>query len=271
MLFHKYDFFIFDLDGTIYRGNKIIPLAAETINQLKRLGKKFVFVSNKTTESDFDYYNFLKDSGFDIQVDQIISATTVIKNYVRKNFPRTKFFAIAEEKFIEELSNESLLFTTDPQQIKIVIVTLDRAFNDDKLEIAAKAIQLGALFFAANIDETCPVENGEVMDAGSIISRLEKRTKRKLELHFGKPSKFMIDEIRNRVNFEEEKTLIIGDRLETDIAMGKLMRIDTALVTTGVKNSFNGNNHITPTYYFNSVADLLSSNQDKFHQHKTSF
>lgn len=262
MLYHKYDFFIFDLDGTIYRGSKIIPFAAQTINQLKRLGKKFVFVSNKTTESAFDYYNFLKDSGFDIQVDQIITATTVIKNYVKKNFSRTKFFAIAEEKFIEELSNESLFFTNDPQQIKIVIVTLDRTFNNDKLEIAVRAIENGAKFFAANIDDTCPVENGEVLDAGSIISSLEKRTKRKLELHFGKPSKFMIDEIRNRLKFEEEKTLIIGDRLETDIAMGKLMRIDTALVSTGVKNSFNEDNHITPTYYFNSIADLLSSNFD---------
>lgn len=270
MLFHKYDFFIFDLDGTIYRGNKIIPLAAETINRLSSLGKKIIFVSNKTTETDYDYFLFLKSAGFEINKNQIVTSTTVIKNYLSRNYPRKKFFAIGEQKFIDELSDGDLTYSDKENEIEIVIITLDRTFNYDKLEIAARAIENGAKFFAANIDDTCPVENGEVLDAGSIISALEKRTKRKLELHFGKPSKFMIDEIRNRVNFEEEKTLLIGDRLETDIAMGKLMRIDTALVSTGVKNSCNGINHITPTYYFNSVADLLSSNHDKFHHFKTS-
>lgn len=271
MLYHKYDFFIFDLDGTIYRGNKIIPLATETINRLSSLNKKIIFVSNKTTETSRDYFLFLRAADFDINENQIVTSTMVIKNYLSENFPFNKFFAIGEKKFIDEISDGNLTYSDNENEIEIVIITLDRTFNYDKFEIAARAIENGAKFFAANIDDTCPVENGEVLDAGSIISALEKRTKRKLELHFGKPSKFMIDEIRNRVNFEEEKTLLIGDRLETDIAMGKLMGIDTALVSTGVKNSFNGNTRITPTYYFNSVADLLSSNFDKFHHFKTSF
>ncbi|MCL6494603.1 MAG: HAD-IIA family hydrolase [Ignavibacterium sp.] len=262
MICQKYDYFIFDLDGTIYRGNKLIPLSKETINRLSSSGKKIIFVSNKTTDTAYDYYLFLKASGFEINENQIINSTTVIKNYLSEKFPFKKFFAIGEQKFIDEISDRHLTFSDKENEIEIVIITLDRTFNYDKLEIAARALENGSKFFAANIDDTCPVENGEVLDAGSIILALEKRTKRKLELHFGKPSKFMIDEIRSRLKFEEEKTLIIGDRLETDIAMGKLMGIDTALVSTGVKNSFNGNNQINPTYYFNSVADLINSNSD---------
>lgn len=270
-IYQKYNYFIFDLDGTIYRGNKIIPFAAETINQLKRLGKKILFVSNKTTESAFDYYLFLKNSGFEIEENQIITSTTVICNYLNNNFSHKKIFAIAEQNFINELSENNIFYTNDLNEIDIVIITLDRTFNYEKLEIAAKAIEQGAHFFAANIDDTCPVEQGEVFDAGSIISALEKRTKRKLELNFGKPSKFMIEEIKNRIDFETTETLIVGDRLETDILMGNIMGIDSALVATGVKNSTNGNCKAMPTYNLNSIVDLFEQSVSNNHLNNTSF
>lgn len=256
-LYQKYQYFIFDLDGTVYRGDKIIPGAAETINQLKSLRKKIVFVSNKTTGTATDYFEFLNKNHINLSPDEIITSTTVIKNYLSKNFVRKKFFAIAEQKFIDEITDAGLIYSLNDDRIDVVIITLDRTFNYNKLEIAAKAIENGAKFFAANIDDTCPVENGEVIDAGSLISALEKRTKRKLELHFGKPSKFMIKEIKNRMKFESDKTLIIGDRLETDIAMGNNFGIDTALVATGVINNSNSNVTITPTYQLHSIADLL--------------
>lgn len=104
-------------------------------------------------------------------------------------------YTIGEKKFLEEIKEVSLNYFEIANNINVVIITLDRTFNYEKLEIAARAIENGAKFFAANIDDTCPVENGEVLDAGSVISALEKRTKRKLELHFGKPSEFMIGKL----------------------------------------------------------------------------
>lgn len=174
----------------------------------------------------------------------------MLKNYLFENFKRDK--GINQNYFKIE------------NNINIVIITLDRTFNYEKLKIAAGAIENGSKFFAANIDDTCLVENSEVLDAGLVISALGKRTKRKLELHFGKPSEFMIEEIRKRLNFENEKTLIIGDRLETDIAMGKIMSVDTALVSTDVKNALNGNRNPPPTYQLNSIADLLDKESDSF-------
>jgi ribonucleotide monophosphatase NagD (HAD superfamily) len=125
------------------------------------------------------------------------------------------------------------------------------------LEIAARALENGARFFAANIDDTCPVDDGEVIDAGSTISALQKRTHRKLELHFGKPSELMFNEIKNYLNFIPSRTLLIGDRLETDITMGHAFGIDTALVHTGVKMFLNGTENVIPTYQLKSVFDLL--------------
>lgn len=258
-MIEKYDAFIFDLDGTIYKGNKLIPNADVTVNKLKELKKEVIFVSNKTTGSINDYFNFLKNKGINIIENEIINSTIVIINYLLNNHPQKKFFAVGEQSFINELSEAGIEYSDNPDLIDIVIITLDRELNYNKLETAAKALEKGAKFFAANIDNTCPVEDGEVLDAGSTISALEKRTHKKLEKHFGKPSEFMIDEIKRRLKINGDKVLLIGDRLETDILMGNLLGVDTALVATGVTNYPNGNEDIHPTYYLNSVYDLIKT------------
>jgi len=256
-MINKYDGFIFDLDGTIYRGSHLIPDADVTINHLKELNKKLIFISNKTTGTVKDYFNFLTGKGLIISEDEIVNSTLVIKKYLNNNFYDGSFFAIGEEIFINEIEQAGLHFSSNPEDIDILIVTLDRTLDYDKLEIAARSLENGAKFFAANIDDTCPVDDGEVLDAGATISALEKRTHRKLEQHFGKPSEFMFEEINNRLNIDLSKLLLVGDRLETDIAMGNKFGVDTALVSTGVKYYPNGIDNVKPTYYLNSVADLL--------------
>lgn len=258
ILAEKYDGFIFDLDGTIYRGEHIIPRADKVINYLKSNNKKIVFVSNKTTGTVKDYYRLLKNWGLNIEENEIINSTLVVANYLKKNFYNAEFFAVGENSFINEIKKTGLRYSTDPKKIKILIVTLDRTLDYQKLEIAAQALENGAKFFAANIDDTCPVDSGEVLDAGSTISALEKRTHRKLEMHFGKPSEFMFNEIINRLKPDLGKTILIGDRLETDIAMGNKFGVDTALVETGVKHFVNGLNGFSPTYQLKSVFDIIN-------------
>ena len=253
----KYNAFIFDLDGTIYRGTKLISNACLTINKLRQTRKKIIFISNKTTEPISYYYNFLLKNGVEVDKNEIINSTLVLGKYLKENFLGKKFFALGEKSFINEIEDFGLIYSQVPPEINLVLVTLDRTLNFDKLEIAARAIENGAKFFAANIDDTCPIENGEVLDAGTTITVLEKRTHKKLELHFGKPSKFMMNEIRNRFDMINDRILLIGDRLETDILMGNLLGIDTALVSTGVTNYPNGNANIQPTFYLNSIYDLI--------------
>jgi phosphoglycolate/pyridoxal phosphate phosphatase family enzyme len=254
----KYDYFIFDLDGTIYRGEHLIPNADKVINHLKKKNKKVVFVSNKTTGTAKDYFHLLKSWGLNIDEKEVINSTIVASNYLKQNFNGETFFAIGEDSFIQEIEKAGLKFSTTPEEIKIILVTLDRTLSYSKLEIAAHALDSGARFFAANIDDTCPVDDGEVIDAGSTISALQKRTHRKLELHFGKPSEFMFNEIKNKLKFIPSKTLLVGDRLETDIKMGNDFGLDTALVHTGVKFFPNGTEHKNPTYELNSVFELIN-------------
>ena len=257
MLYKNYKKFIFDLDGTIYKGSSIIDGAIKTINTIKAFAEKLIFVSNKTTDLPEDYFNFLKSAGAEINEKDFITSTMVIGNFLKQNFPGQKFYSISEEKFISYLSNCGLTYSEKIEEIEIVIITLDRTFNFNKLEIAANALENGARFFAANIDDTCPVEQGEITDAGAIISALEKRTHKKLELHFGKPSKFMQNYISTLFDNNLEGTLLIGDRVSTDIFMANEMKIDSVLVETGVKNFENLPNGFLPTYKLKSVYDLI--------------
>ncbi|MCW8848583.1 MAG: HAD-IIA family hydrolase [Melioribacteraceae bacterium] len=257
MIIEKYDGFIFDLDGTIYLDDKIIPGADLIVNKIRKRGKRLIFLSNKTTGSVNDYYNFLLTSGIEINLNEIINSTIIIQNYLKKNHSNESFFAIGEKKFTEQIKRCELKYSEDPDEIDIVIVTLDRTLNYKKLEIASNALDNGARFYAANIDNTCPVVGGEILDAGAIISALEKRTGRKLEKNFGKPSKYIMDHALDLLEVEKSKCLIIGDRLETDIAMGNKFNIDTALVSTGVTKNYNIKSKYHPNYKINSVTDLL--------------
>lgn len=259
-MINKYEAFIFDLDGTIYRGSNIIKNAGQTINYLKSNGKKIIFISNKTTGTITEYYNFLKQGGLNINPEDILNSTIVLKKFLMENFSGSVFYAIGEEVFIREIAEAGLKYSENPVEVEVLLVTLDRTLNYQKLEIAARALEKGARFFAANIDDTCPVDDGEVLDAGATISALEKRTHKKLEDHFGKPSEFMFNEIARRLSVDNAKILLVGDRLETDIAMGNKFGIDTALVATGIKNFPNGNQNIKPTYYIDSVFDLVKNN-----------
>ncbi|MBK7378911.1 MAG: HAD-IIA family hydrolase [Ignavibacteriales bacterium] len=256
-MINKYDAFIFDLDGTIYRGSSLITDADKTVNSIKALGKKVIFISNKTTGNVDDYFSILNNYGINTTKDEIVNATVVLKKFLTKNHASKSFYAIGEKIFIKEIESAGLKFVDNPDKIDLLLVTLDRTLNYEKLEIAARALEAGARFYAANIDDTCPVDGGEVLDAGATISALEKRTHRKLEMNFGKPSQFMFDEVTSRLNTAPSKILLIGDRLETDITMGFNFGIDTALVDTGVKFFANGTPSIKPTYHLNSVADLL--------------
>ncbi len=252
-----YEGFIFDLDGTLYRGEELIPGADTVVNYLIQAGRSLLFVTNKTTNTLDDYIKFLGKNGIQISPNQFISAAEVIKSYTAKHFSGKQFFAIAEEPFIREIESAGLLFSDRPNEIEVVIVSLDRELSLKKLEIASRAIENGARFIAANIDDTCPVEGDEIWDAGLTIAALEKRTHCKLEMHFGKPSQIMINTIFSKLNMPKEKIILIGDRIETDILMANLAGISSALVRSGVKNDLALHRHIKPDYVIDSVKCLL--------------
>lgn len=253
---NAYEGFIFDLDGTIYRGENLIEGADTAVKAIRQSGKKIVFVSNKTTGSIADYTSFLNHRNVPCKESEIINATEVIKEYLAEEHRGKAFYAIGEEIFIHEIINAGLHFSKNPREVDVLLITLDRNCTFQKMETAVKCLEHNSRFYAANIDDSCPVEDGEIWDAGTTIAALEKRSHRKLEKHFGKPSQYMIERVMKYMELPREKLCIVGDRLETDILMGNSAGIDTVLVNSGVRNYTNGSAIATPTFTLNSIKEL---------------
>jgi len=181
-------------------------------------------------------------------------------HYLKKVAPQARLFVVGETPFIEELKKAGFTTTDEPKQIEYVVVAFDRTFDYRKLNIAFQAIRLGAHFIATNPDRTCPVEGGEIPDCAGMIAAIEAVTGKKVEIIVGKPSPIMIQAALEVMGLRPEDCILIGDRLETDIKMGKESGMTTAIVLTGVTSQEElreaKSSPIQPDFIFESIADV---------------
>jgi len=249
--------FIFDLDGTVYLSDALIPGADHVIRLLREGGRKVVFLSNKPIQTREDYASKLTRLGIPTQPDEVINSTFVMTNYLKKVAPGAKLFVVGEIPFVEELRRAGFTITEEPKEIQYVVVAFDRTFDYHKLDVAFQAIKLGAHFVATNPDRTCPVEGGEIPDCAGMIAAIEAVTAQKVELIVGKPSPLIIEAALEIMGLKPDDCILIGDRLETDIKMGKESGIATGIVLTGVTDEKTlKESAIYPDFIFQSIADL---------------
>ncbi len=252
--------FIFDLDGTVYLSDKLIPDADRVIRLIRERGRKVVFLSNKPIQTREDYASKLTRLGIPTQPDEVINSTFVMANYLKKIAPLAKLFVVGETPFIEELRRAGFQIADEPKEIEYVVVAFDRTFDYRKLNIAFQAIKRGAHFVATNPDRTCPVEGGEIPDCAGMIAAIEAVTQKKVEVVVGKPSPLMTQAAMEIMQLRPEECILIGDRLETDIRMGKESGIATGIVLTGVtdEEALKKIKHTPsqPDFVFQSIADV---------------
>ncbi|MFQ5859862.1 MAG: HAD-IIA family hydrolase, partial [Anaerolineae bacterium] len=230
----KYRGFIFDLDGTIYRGERALPGAVEVVRMLRGRGRPVVFMSNKPLEPRAAYAAKLTRLGMPTEPSDVLTSAVVLAHHLRQETPEARLFVIGEPPLLAEMRDAGFRLSDEPAEIDVVVAAFDRTFDYAKWNTAFQAIRRGARFVATNADRTCPVEGGEIPDCAGIIAALEATTEKKVELVAGKPSRLMIQAGLDRMGLPAEQVLMVGDRLETDILMGKRAGTATALVLTGV-------------------------------------
>ncbi len=250
--------YIFDLDGTVYRGEKLIPKARETIERIKSLGKKIVYLSNKPLQPREDYAGKLTRLGIPTESAEVINSSFVMASWLSRQAPKATVFIIGEPPLVEEMTRKGFKISEKPEEIQYVIASFDRTFDYRKLNIALQAIKKGARFVATNPDRTCPVEEGEIPDCAAMIGAIEGATGKKVEAIVGKPSEIIIRVAVETINLTPRECLLVGDRLETDIVMGKKAKMATALVLTGVTTQeVLGQSPIKPDYVWESIAEII--------------
>ena len=226
--------YIFDLDGTVYLGERLLPGAAETIATLRARGARVVFLSNKPVQRREVYAAKLARLGIPVAREDVINSSLVLARRLAREAPGARVFAIGEPPLRDELAEAGLVLADDPARVEWVIASLDRQFDYRKLDIGYKALARGARFCATNPDQTLPLEGEQIPDCAAVIAALEACSGRHVEWIAGKPSAVMLSAALEQLGCPPQDCLMVGDRLETDIEMGRRGGTCTALVLTGV-------------------------------------
>jgi len=253
-----YDGYIFDLDGTVYLGDALLPGACETISGLRAAGKRTVFLSNNPTHTRGDYAAKLTRLGLPTPVEDVVNSSVVMVHFLQTHLPDARLFVVGEEPLMNELRQAGFVLTDDAMKVDAVIASFDRTFAYWKLQVAFDAIRRGARFFATNGDRYCPVPGGGQPDAASVIAAIEACTNTKIETIVGKPSAHMAMAILSLIHLPANQCLMTGDRLETDVLMGVQAGMSSALTLTGATALADlDDSAIRPDYVVRNIGELL--------------
>jgi NagD protein len=230
---HLYDAYIFDLDGTIYLGDALLPGAAEVVAAVRAAGRRTIFLSNNPTRTRQQYAAKLTKLGIPTPVDDIVNSSFVMVQWLLREAPAARLFVVGEQPLQNELLEAGFRLSEQAGEIDIVVASFDRTFVYRKLQVAFDAIRKGARLVATNSDRYCPVPGGGEPDAAAIIAAIEACTGAVCDPIVGKPSPIMVATIVDMLGRPPERCIMVGDRLETDIKMGIAAGMATCLVLTG--------------------------------------
>lgn len=223
---------ILDMDGVLWKGDQPIGNLSATFERVNALGLKFTFVTNNATRTVQQYAQKLRGFGVETKPEQIINSSVATARYLRQRFPNGgNVFVLGETGLVETLAEQG--FRHADHDVLAVVAAMDRQLTYEKVRRATLLIRGGALFVATNPDRTFPTPEGLVPGAGAIIALLETAT----DAHpiiIGKPSPDMYTFALERMCVKSADTLVVGDRLETDIAAGQKIGCWTALMLSGV-------------------------------------
>ncbi|PDW04387.1 HAD-IIA family hydrolase [Candidatus Viridilinea mediisalina] len=254
----RYAGYSFDLDGTIYLGDQLLPAAAMVLTQLRTEGRRIAFLSNNPTRTRAQYVAKLRGLGLHAELEEVINSSYVMVEWLRNHAPGAPLFVCGEAPLIGELQAAGFQMSERPGEIAFVVASFDRTFSYRKLQIAFDAIRAGARLVATNPDRFCPVPGGGEPDAAAIIAAIEACTNVRCEVNVGKPSPMMAQSISTMLQLPPTACLMVGDRLMTDIAMGATAGMDTLLVLTGDSSRADlATAPHQPTYVAESLAELV--------------
>jgi HAD superfamily hydrolase (TIGR01450 family) len=235
-----YDGYIFDMDGTLFLGNILLPGVYRLITTLRKLGKRIVFISNNPTYDLQMVVDKLSGLGLPTPAEEIVTTVHTTTQWILQNRPGAVVYPISEEPLIRALQYAGIKISENPAEIDIVIASYDRTLTWKKLQIAFEALWFHkrAILICTNADHYCPFPGGRgEVDAGAVIAALEDATQHKLDVNCGKPSPVMLKTIMNVIQLDASQCLTIGDRLYTEIKMGIEAGMDTCLVFSGETSS----------------------------------
>jgi len=249
---------LFDLDGTIYLGEDLIPGAETVIATLREAGRRVAFLSNKPLQTREDYARKLTRLGIPARAEMVINSSLVLVRHLATLDPGAPVFVIGEPPLIAELTAHGFEVRRD-HRVRWVVIAFDRTFDYAKLNTALQAVRAGARLIATNPDRTCPTAEGEIPDCAGMMAAVAAVTGQEVEIVVGKPSPIILQVALEALGVTVADCVIVGDRIETDIAMGQRHGLTTVLVLSGITRADDPRiAQIDPDAVLASVRDLIT-------------
>jgi len=245
--------FLIDLDGTVYLGDKLLPGFSDFFTFLTENKKKYFFLSNNSSESRIEYQKKLKRMGIRITKNQIITSAQTTIEYLKKRKYK-KIFLLGTESLAQEFLQARFILTD--KNPDAVVAGFDKTLTYKKLKKACLLIQEEVNYVATHADPVCPAEQGAIPDCGAILSFIKTATNKNPQAILGKPNKAMIKTALKKDKIEKTRVAMIGDRLSTDVKMGKKAGIISILITQGQKKETQRNPALKANFTFRSFQEL---------------
>ena len=226
--------FLLDIDGTVALGSEILPGAADFLRTVRESGGMLRFLTNNSSKAAEDYVEQFREWGIETTEEEFVTAGTYARDFLKKYYRNEKILVAATETYCKELEKAGLNITCQAgEDVDCVLCAYDTELTYEKLvQVCRQLTETKVPWFATNPDLRCPIDFGMVPDCGSICKMITASVGREPE-YIGKPAPGMVYACLEETGCTPKQTLLIGDRIYTDMECGKRAGIDSCLVLTG--------------------------------------
>ena len=249
-------YFLLDLDGTVYLGDKLIGDMNKTLEFLRNNGKKIVYLSNNSSRGEKDYIKKLKKLKIYNKNDLIYTSANATCDYLKENYPSKSVYVLGTNSFKKQLRKNGIK-VAKKGVADIALLAYDTSVNYKKISLFSKVLSSGALYISTHPDICCPTESISLPDAGSFIKMFECCYQKTPSLIIGKPYKIMGENLMKKFGAKKDEFVMVGDRLYTDIGFGVNNEFLSLLVLSGeAKKDDVENSDVKPDFILSSLNDI---------------
>jgi HAD superfamily hydrolase (TIGR01450 family) len=253
--------FLLDMDGTFYLGDHLIEGALRFIDTLRVQGKDFLFLTNNSSQHRRQYADKITRLGLPLAEEKVLTSGEATALFLQEHHPRARIYVTGTPALEAEFCSQG--FRLDGQSPDLVVLGFDTTLTYQKLWKLCDFVRAGLPYIATHPDINCPTESGPMPDIGAVIAFVKAATAREPDLVVGKPNRLIAEAAALKLNLPLSSLAMIGDRLYTDIALGKTSGVTTVLVLSGETSLKDlESSPFRPDYMFENIggaADYLSA------------
>ncbi len=248
---------LLDMDGTVYLGDRLFDGTLDFLSTVQEQGGTYVFITNNSSRSVIDYVKKVQGMGIPAGEENFFTSSQATILYLRKNYPGALVYCQGTRSLIRELKEGGIRVTEEMDKVDVVLTGFDTELNFEKLSRTSQILtEQDVVYIATNPDLVCPVNFGYVPDNGSVAIMLKNATGKE-PTYIGKPEPAMIQIAMEKFSMRQDQTVVIGDRLYTDIASGVNAGVTTMLVLSGEATLDTlEKSPVKPTYVFEGIRKI---------------